>query len=60
MTFSKFLDLSMKLALSQEANDRYIAQELGRFMKDPEEYEEVAAPKIPDGSPIGSFQCLNN
>ena len=60
VTFSKFLDLSMKLALSQEANDRYIAQELGRFMKDPEEYEEVAAPKIPDGSPIGSFQCLNN
>ena len=60
VTFSKFLDLSMKLALSQEANDRYIAQELGRFIKDPEEYEEVAAPKIPDGSPIGSFQCLNN
>ncbi|RXG24132.1 zinc-dependent metalloprotease [Leeuwenhoekiella marinoflava] len=60
VTYSKFLDLTMKLAMSQDANDRYIAQELGRFIKDPDEFKPVTAPTIPDGSPIGSFQCLNN
>ena len=60
VTYSKFLDLTMKLAMSQDANDRYIAQEMGRFIEDPDEFKPVTAPKIPDGSPIGSFQCLNN
>lgn len=60
ITYSKFLDLTMKLALSPDANDRYIAQELGRFIKEPDAFKPVTAPKIPDGSPIGSFQCLNN
>ena len=59
-TFAKFLDLSSKLAMSKDANDRFIALELGRFMEDPEEYETIPAPQIPDGSPIGSFQCLNH
>ncbi|MAY22102.1 MAG: peptidase [Flavobacteriaceae bacterium] len=31
--------------------------EIHRFWKYPEEFERVEAPSIPDGSPIGSFQC---
>lgn len=31
--------------------------EIDKFEEDPEEYQGVEAPKIPDGSPIGSFQC---
>ncbi|NEV93981.1 zinc-dependent metalloprotease [Psychroflexus sp. YR1-1] len=30
-----------------------------QFMEDPEEFEVIPSPAIPDGSPIGSFQCLN-
>ncbi|SDG64445.1 zinc-dependent metalloprotease [Psychroflexus sediminis] len=30
-----------------------------KFMEDPEEFKVIPSPAIPDGSPIGSFQCLN-
>ena len=33
-------------------------EEIELFMDKPEEFEPMlAAPKIPDGSPIGSFMC---
>ena len=53
-------DLLFKIGISKDANDRYMAQEIGRFIKDPDEFKPVSAPKIPDGSPIGSYECLNN
>lgn len=30
-----------------------------KFMKEPKKFEVIPSPKIPDGSPIGSFECLN-
>lgn len=29
-----------------------------QFEEDPDEYQPIEVPKIPDGSPIGSFQCF--
>ena len=37
----------------QRALNRYNSQEIIRFLKDPGAWEVKAAPKIPDGSPIG-------
>ena len=31
--------------------------EIEQYFKSPEKYKPQSAPKIPDGSPIGSFQC---
>ncbi len=31
--------------------------EIEKFEDDPEEFKPMTVPKIPDGSPIGSFQC---
>lgn len=33
---------------------------IDQFMEEPEKFEVIPSPSIPDGSPIGSFQCLNN
>ena len=33
---------------------------IDQFMDEPEKFKVIPSPKIPDGSPIGSFQCLNN
>ncbi|MGB3775459.1 MAG: peptidase, partial [Leeuwenhoekiella sp.] len=35
----------------------YIAASIEQFFKGPEKFEALPSPKIPDGSPIGSFQC---
>ena len=32
---------------------------IDQFMDEPEKFKVIPSPKIPDGSPIGSFQCLN-
>mgnify|MGYP003635351761 FL=1 len=45
---------------SKESNEQYIAQEITNFLKNPDEFKPVSSPKIPDGSPIGSYQCTNN
>ncbi|MHA7058882.1 zinc-dependent metalloprotease [Aquimarina sp. M1] len=37
-------------------NDYYIKQ-IQDFMKKPEDFKLIPSPKIPDGSPIGSFRC---
>jgi hypothetical protein len=33
---------------------------IDQFMDEPEKFEVFPSPSIPDGSPIGSFQCLND
>lgn len=33
---------------------------ISRFKEKPENFKIQSSPDIPDGSPIGSFQCLNN
>ncbi|WP_028375254.1 zinc-dependent metalloprotease [Leeuwenhoekiella sp. MAR_2009_132] len=59
-TMAILADLALKMADAGDANERYMSQEITRFIKYPEEFKPVSAPKIPDGSPIGSYQCTNN
>ena len=39
---------------TQKAINRYQSQEIIRFLKDPGDWEVKKAPRIPDGSPIGT------
>lgn len=52
------------LAIAEDANDgmqgeeEYIKQDIEQFFKEPQKFEVIPSPKIPDGSPIGSYQCI--
>ncbi len=52
---------NLKSDLSKTNSD--IAKEMSfridNFMDEPEKFKVIPSPTIPDGSPIGSFQCLN-
>lgn len=51
------------LKISLNKTDSAVAKEMiyrtDQFIKAPEEFKVIPSPSIPDGSPIGSFQCLN-
>tara|TARA_B000000475_G_scaffold136082_1_gene109696 strand:+ start:65 stop:2482 length:2418 start_codon:yes stop_codon:yes gene_type:complete len=36
---------------------RYLLSKIEKFEKNPEKYKTIDAPEIPDGSPIGTYQC---
>ncbi|MEP2935574.1 MAG: zinc-dependent metalloprotease [Gilvibacter sp.] len=56
-----YLDtLEQKFNKSKDYFDAQLAREIAAYKKDPEDFKPASAPNIPDGSPIGSFQCLNN
>lgn len=38
----------------------YLATDIKQFLEEPEKFEPLPSPKIPDGSPIGSFTCEIN
>ncbi len=38
----------------------YYAKQIEDFMRNPEKFKKIRSPKIPDGSPIGSFQCSSD
>ncbi len=57
--FKELTNLTQQNIRTEDANTRYMIWEIGKFLEDPDEFKPVAAPKIPDGSPIGSFECLN-
>jgi hypothetical protein len=52
---------NLKSDLTKSNTD--IAQEMiyriDQFMEKPDQFEVIPSPKIPDGSPIGSFQCFH-
>jgi len=43
-----------------EAADLALALTIDQYFKTPEKYTPQSAPRIPDGSPIGSFRCSIN
>lgn len=57
--FKSLTDLAQQNMRAEDANIRYMAWSIGKFLEDPDEFKPVSAPKIPDGSPIGSYECLN-
>ena len=52
------------LAIADHENDSmdgekgYVKQDIERFFDEPEKFEVLPSPEIPDGSPIGSYQCI--
>jgi len=57
-TVRKWLN-SMKREWEQSDETIYVemSYEIDRFQKFPDQFKKQSAPRIPDGSPIGSFQC---
>jgi hypothetical protein len=57
LAFESLEQISCFLKRDKDAFSKYIKQEIIAFKKDPSTFKKLKTPKIPDGSPIGSFQC---
>jgi len=51
-------DIAKELKGQRTHFSEQLLLEIAQFEEYPEEFQTISAPKIPDGSPIGSFQCL--
>jgi len=51
--------LKKNLQNESSAIAREMVYRIDQFMEEPEKFKVIPSPQIPDGSPIGSFQCLN-
>ncbi len=61
ITNSAIDDLGKWLSGRETAMEKQMLREIKQFRENPEDFKiESTAPKIPDGSPIGSFQCFSN
>jgi len=49
--------LSQKNKAAEEFYNNYYLKKIQDFMSKPEKFKAMPTPKIPDGSPIGSFRC---
>ena len=52
------MDIPLKVVASDEQK-KYLNYDIKQFFEKPEDFTIIPAPKIPDGSPIGSYQCIN-
>lgn len=50
--------ISRKLSSAGTDFEKYLLKEIARFEKDPTKFKVLPSPTIPDGSPIGSFECV--
>lgn len=57
---AKLKALQQNLLKDDTAIHREMYYRIEQFMEEPEKFEVIPSPKIPDGSPIGSFQCIND
>ncbi len=53
-------NLEKELKKRTDAYSKEMVYAITQFKKDPTKYKKVNVPIIPDGSPIGSFQCMNH
>jgi hypothetical protein len=53
-------DLTSLLNADKSTFNRQLLREISEFKKHPEKFKTFKTPTIPDGSPIGSFQCFNS
>jgi hypothetical protein len=51
-------ELKSKYMSSSDADLKEMARRIGIFMEEPDKFKVIAAPKLPDGSPIG-MDCTN-
>ena len=50
-------DIASELKRDKSLFAKQLLLEIDAFEEDPDDFKKVGVPKIPDGSPIGSFQC---
>ena len=50
-------NISAKISNRSDAFEVFLLSEIDRFNRAPEKFKQLEVPKIPDGSPIGSYQC---
>ncbi|NND62089.1 MAG: DUF5117 domain-containing protein [Flavobacteriaceae bacterium] len=53
-------EIEVKLRKNSDTFSKEMVRNITSYKDDPEEFITIWAPKIPDGSPIGSYQCLSN
>lgn len=51
--------LKIRFIKDNTSLSREMYYRIEQFMEEPEKFEVIPSPSIPDGSPIGNFQCLN-
>ena len=56
----KIDELAVSLATNNDAFSKQLVREITRFREDPDEFKVISPPTVPDGSPIGSFECYIN
>ena len=56
---ASLLDITKTMKSDNSVQAKEMVYRIAQFMEDPDEFEVIPAPQIPNGSPIGSFQCLN-
>ncbi|WP_031425624.1 zinc-dependent metalloprotease [Flavimarina sp. Hel_I_48] len=49
-----------KIAENARDENRYVTTDIEQFLKEPQKFEALPSPTIPDGSPIGSYMCPVN
>ncbi|WP_271855850.1 zinc-dependent metalloprotease [Patiriisocius marinus] len=57
LAFSSLKKIQKSLKRNKDEFSIFIIQEIENFIKHPENFKQLKSPKIPDGSPIGSFNC---
>jgi len=53
-------ELIIELKADKNNFSKQLLREISEFRKYPEKFKSFKTPVIPDGSPIGSFQCSIN
>jgi len=53
-------DLMKMISRDSDAFSIQLKREISEFREHPENFKIIESPKIPDGSPIGSFECFYN
>ncbi len=56
--FIDLLENTFKATSGVDPYSKQMAMEIAEFREHPEKFKIKVTPKIPDGSPIGSFQCF--
>ena len=56
----KIDELQRALAGNSDSFSKELGREIANYKKQPEKFKAKPTPKIPDGSPIGSYQCFHN
>ncbi|TSE09035.1 zinc-dependent metalloprotease [Aquimarina algiphila] len=62
IAYGKLIDLTILLKntpanSTYKVYDSYYLNQINRFLQNPEKFKVLPSPKIPDGSPIGSYKC---